>query len=362
MDLLIKFLVFSINTADCRKDSAENTIKGATLFEVQRRERELRKVARAKGRWTRQEIELTQEQKDEIEYRWRKKVYQNTIYKYNLMRVRAKIAYQAFQNRMSINELFIKQIQESYRLLRYSGSIPPCAEYSDEILEEFHNMIEGEGSGNTILKLINMNLDPVLRKRKDFLYMKAELKGFGMRELEELEPPQREYFQERYKANTDKSEVYYCLSQENMDRTKQLTSKDPICRAMQGEDQGIAGNALFDKSKCVDVFNDVIVEDLQMYEQRSSRVKLQMKFKRMQWGAQLRKVKFMLGVGGLTDDFYLMAVIKKIELQKAMFVLELEQGQEVYIPNDLSCDSYPQGFRYYDPIIQIVNHMFSPDN
>jgi hypothetical protein len=49
----------------------------------------------------------------------------------------------------------------------------------------------------------------------------------------------------------------------------------------------------------------------------------------------------MLGVGGLTDDFYLMAVIKKIELQKAMFVLELEQGQEVYIPNELSCDSYP---------------------
>ena len=70
----------------------------------------------------------------------------------------------------------------------------------------------------------------------------------------------------------------------------------------------------------------------------------------------------MLGVGGLTDDFYLIAVIKKIELQKAMFVLELEQGQEVYIPNELSCDSYPQGFRFYDPIIQVVNHMFSGDN
>ena len=70
----------------------------------------------------------------------------------------------------------------------------------------------------------------------------------------------------------------------------------------------------------------------------------------------------MLGVGGLTDDFYLMAVIQKIELQKAMFVLELEQGQEVYIPNELSCDSYPQGFRFYDPIIQVVNHMFSADN
>lgn len=105
-----------------------------------------------------------------------------------------------------------------------------------------------------------------------------------------------------------------------------MVSKDPVCKAKPGQDQGIAGNALFDKSKCVDVFNDVVVDDLQMYEQRSNRVKLQMKFKRMQWSASLRKVKFMLGVGGLVDDFFLMAVIKKIELQKAMFVLELEQG------------------------------------
>jgi len=96
MDLFIKFLVFSINTADCRKDSADNMIKGSTMFEVKRRERELRKAAREKGTWTRQDIELTQEQIDAIEYTWRKKVYQHCIFKYNLMRIRAKIAYQAF--------------------------------------------------------------------------------------------------------------------------------------------------------------------------------------------------------------------------------------------------------------------------
>jgi hypothetical protein len=87
-----------------------------------------------------------------------------------------------------------------------------------------------------------------------------------------------------------------------------------------------------------------------------------MKYKRMQMTSQLTKVKFMLGVGGLTDIFYLKAVLRKIELQKKMFVLELEQGQEVYIPNELSCDTYPQGFRFYDPIIQIVNHLFTSDN
>lgn len=75
MDLLVKFLVYSINTMDCRKDSAENYIKGATMFEVQRREKLLRKAARERGMWKRADLELTKEQKDDIEYKWRKKIY-----------------------------------------------------------------------------------------------------------------------------------------------------------------------------------------------------------------------------------------------------------------------------------------------
>jgi len=92
----------------------------------------------------------------------------------------------------------------------------------------------------------------------------------------------------------------------------------------EGGGGGISGNSLFDKSKCCDVFNDVIVDDLNMYEQRSDRVKLQMKFKRMTMSHELTKVKFMLGVGGLMDIFYLKSVIKKIGLKKKLFVLELE--------------------------------------
>ena len=124
----------------------------------------------------------------------------------------------------------------------------------------------------------------------------------------------------------------------------------------------LAGNALFDKSKCCDVFNDVIVDDLNMYEQRSDRIKLQMKFKRMQMNSMLTKTKFMLGVGGLSDIFFIQTTLRKIALQKKLFVLELEGGQEVYIPNELSVDSYPRCFSYYDPVIQIVNDLFNRDN
>jgi len=39
--------------------------------------------------------------------------------------------------------------------------------------------------------------------------------------------------------------------------------------------------------------------------------------------------------------------------------LELEQGVEVYIPNELSVDRYPISYRFYDPIILISNSMIS---
>ena len=36
----------------------------------------------------------------------------------------------------------------------------------------------------------------------------------------------------------------------------------------------------------------------------------------MTMGHELTKVKFMLGVGGLMDEFYLKSVLKKIQLKK----------------------------------------------
>lgn len=40
-------------------------------------------------------------------------------------------------------------------------------------------------------------------------------------------------------------------------------------------------------------------------------------------------------------------------------MLDLEQGHEVHIPNCLSQRHLPYSYRYYDPIIQIVQSMVS---
>lgn len=96
-----------------------------------------------------------------------------------------------------------------------------------------------------------------------------------------------------------------------------------------------------------------------MYKPRQNQVKLRFKFRKKVLDEQLMRLKFILSIGGLSDIFYIIATLKKYEIVKELFVLELELGQEVFIPTILSCDKYPLSFRFYDPIIQIINHLFS---
>jgi len=48
-------------------------------------------------------------------------------------------------------------------------------------------------------------------------------------------------------------------------------------------------------------------------------------------------------------------------LVKELFTLEIEQGCEVFIPKELSQKSLPVSFRFYDPIIKIVQGLISDD-
>lgn len=91
--------------------------------------------------------------------------------------------------------------------------------------------------------------------------------------MDELEPKQREYLQKILLKNTSKSEKEEMVSQRVAERHRALSAKE-MSESNEGSKGGIAGSALFDKTKCCDVFNDVIVDDIQMYEQRSGRVKL----------------------------------------------------------------------------------------
>ena len=71
------------------------------------------------------------------------------------------------------------------------------------------------------------------------------------------------------------------------------------------------GFGLFDKSKCSDIFQEVKVDGLSMYEIRSRRVMLKYKLDKKIIEQKLSKIKFLLGVCDLIDIFYLKAVLLK---------------------------------------------------
>lgn len=117
--------------------------------------------------------------------------------------------------------------------------------------------------------------------------------------------------------------------------------------------------SLFDSSKCADIYKLTKVDGQNIYEIRSQKVMLKHKFDRLSIEQKLNKIDCMIQFADLIEIFYIKAVLIKKSLIKKLFVLELEHSQEVYIPNELSCELYPQSFRFYDPVIQISNQMFS---
>ena len=51
---------------------------------------------------------------------------------------------------------------------------------------------------------------------------------------------------------------------------------------------------------------------------------------------------------------YIEALLVKIDLKKQMFLMDLENGIEVLIPDELSQDHMPPSFRYYDLILMLI--------
>ena len=56
----------------------------------------------------------------------------------------------------------------------------------------------------------------------------------------------------------------------------------------------------------------------------------------------------------LKGELYNFILLKIIDLERELFVIDVEQGNEVWVPTSLSLDCYPQSFHYYDPIMQVI--------
>ena len=65
--------------------------------------------------------------------------------------------------------------------------------------------------------------------------------------------------------------------------------------------------------------------------------------------------------GVMKGPLFVSTVLKRIEVAKKLFVVDVQGGTEVLIPRDLSQDYLPISFRYYDALIKISQELMAED-
>lgn len=66
-----------------------------------------------------------------------------------------------------------------------------------------------------------------------------------------------------------------------------------------------------------------------------------------------------LACKSLRGILYVEVLLERFKTIKELFIHEVEEGCETFIPKDLSQDHLPMSFRYYDPVIAIVSEHVS---
>ena len=120
-----------------------------------------------------------------------------------------------------------------------------------------------------------------------------------------------------------------------------------------------------DKDNCYDIFKNSRVENNgefeRMYETKSNGRYFRDKTNKCNSNLLMSKIKLLLGLKCFTGILYIKAQLKKIVIAKNLFAMDIQDGHEVFIRKELSQQQLPLSFRYYDPIIHILNDRISPE-
>lgn len=118
--------------------------------------------------------------------------------------------------------------------------------------------------------------------------------------------------------------------------------------------------AITDKTKVYDIFQQTRVGDMRMYSQDrtlkdiiSYSMELKSKENTLK-GIQLLKNLCPNLMKGYCNLVYIEMMTRQIKLVKQLFVFKVELGEEAYIPALLNQKDLGQSFKYYNPILSII--------
>ena len=91
-----------------------------------------------------------------------------------------------------------------------------------------------------------------------------------------------------------------------------------------------------------------------MYPQLPQKKRVKNKIIRTKLQKNYMRFKLLISLRAIDRLLMLFAKLKIIELAKAMFVFDIQNGQEVFTPDELGQNGYPQSYQFYDPIMRII--------
>ena len=75
----------------------------------------------------------------------------------------------------------------------------------------------------------------------------------------------------------------------------------------------------------------------------------------------IHNLSLLVGMKAVSGVDYILCLLKRIDLAKQLFVLDIEEGTEVFIPKELRTDNFPLSFQFNDPILMIIHRKMSDD-
>ena len=121
---------------------------------------------------------------------------------------------------------------------------------------------------------------------------------------------------------------------------------------------------LSQKEKCFDYFQDFKLNNYKMYQFKPAKDHVNYKIRKQRlhkFHERIRILKNLKVFSGYGQSSYISIVLKDILLIKQMFIMDVEQGEEVAIPFDLNQSKLPLSYQFYNPIMNITQKMISED-
>lgn len=149
---------------------------------------------------------------------------------------------------------------------------------------------------------------------------------------------------------------------------KNGVTKTVILKKHKVEALGKKIEAMTRRDRCIDLFKDI--EEQVTGELSPAKLTgkvptsypdfLRYKAERTSKMAMHDRIRLLMDSRLIGGVVFLKTLLKRIELAKELFMLDLEKGDEVLIPPELSQDNLPASFKYYDCILAVVQQRVSP--